>query len=341
MNTSAIVVNQPMSPTDWRDREWLITNGLGGYASGTLYGNLSRRYHGLFIPNLANPKGRHLLISRFAEEIVAGDVSATIGACTSNPDADPAFEVLRSFRLQGNTAHWRYQLGETVIEKSILMPHTQNTVCVRYRLLAGNAATLRLRPYLAFRRQDAPLNRDDHPSYAVTLIGDRCDISLAGSLLCLRVALRPASAIFVADALDVENRLLREQRRGHEHLELSHSPGYFKCELKPDTALSFIATTHGAERLDFDVDAAFDAEEQRLRAMAGAAVPGNEFAARLAEAADQFLVLPASRIEDAIIANAGGHELRSVFAGYHWFSDWGRDTMISLEGLMLCTRRYG
>jgi predicted glycogen debranching enzyme len=342
MSTHDILISHPESPATWRDKEWLITNGLGGYASGTLSGNISRRYHGLFVPNLSNPKGRHLMISRYVEEIVANGVVATIGDSITSPDSDSAFRVLRSFRLQGNTAHWRYQIGETAIERSVLMPHTQNTVCVRYRIISGGSVVLRLRPFVAFRRQDAPLIREQS-SFAVTLVANRCEIALDGVPLRLRLAVRPTAAIFVAEAMDVENSLLREQRRGHEHLEMSHSPGYFKCELRQDVPLSFIATTHGAERLDFDVDAAFEAEEQRLHAVhavSADADANDEFAGRLKKAADQFLVLPASRIEDAIVANAGGHELRTVFAGYHWFADWGRDTMISLEGLMLCTRRF-
>ena len=104
----------------------------------------------------------------------------------------------------------------------------------------------------------------------------------------------------------------------------------------------FVASTHGWDRLDFDATAVFDAERRRLDGLLALApqFAGDAFAEQLTMAADQFVVLPGSRVEENIMAQAEGSELRSIYAGYHWFTDWGRDTMISLEGLTLTTGRH-
>ena len=104
----------------------------------------------------------------------------------------------------------------------------------------------------------------------------------------------------------------------------------------------FVASAHDWDRMDFDAASVFDAERRRLDGLLALApqFDGDAFAEQLAMAADQFVVLPGSRIEENVMAQAEGSELRSIYAGYHWFGDWGRDTMISLEGLTLATGRY-
>ena len=102
-----------------RDREWLVTNGLGGYASGTVLGVPTRRYHGLFIPNLPHPEGRHLMIGRYDEELIAGDVRALLGGAdledgTTESDAGA---YLREFVLDGLTPTWRFEIGGSTVPR--------------------------------------------------------------------------------------------------------------------------------------------------------------------------------------------------------------------------------
>lgn len=343
MNVTDIVVDsQQFDLQQWQTKEWIITNGLGGYASGTLLGDLTRRYHGLMVANLANPKGRHLMISRYVEEIEVGETKAVIGAYRTSREQSAAenFRWIKSFRLSGNVAHWTYQVGDAVIEKSILMPHNQNTICVRYRLLTGTTAKLRLRPFFAFRRHDEPLVRDDGRRIAVTIVDQRYDFTHLDSQLVLRCQVRPATAVFTAASMDIVHHLAREHSRGNECDEHAHSPGHFDADINQNQPLAFMVTTHPHESLEFDIDAGFEAEARRMQAVLTNSGVTDPFAAQLVCAADQFLVLPASRIEETILANSSGHELRTVIAGYHWFGDWGRDTMISLDGLMLRTRRF-
>jgi predicted glycogen debranching enzyme len=332
-------------PAYLRDREWLVTNGLGGYASGTLLGIGTRRYHGLFVPNLAEPKGRHIMISRFDEEITCGARTVQLGGAEfldGRLETDVHRYLVR-FTLDATMPTWRYRCGDRVIEKTIVMPQYQNTLCVRYRLLEGPPVTLRLRPFAAFRRQDALLVHHDSFPFVFSYSQGRHELRRVDGALALRFGLRPAQGAFVCAERISRDVLYRvEQVRGYDHSENVFSPGYFAVELTADQPVSFVATTQGWEALDRDGDAAVEAERLRVERLLSIAPERARrgFAGQLVAAADQFIVLPGSRLEETLRAGAVGDEVRTVIAGYHWFGDWGRDTMISLEGLTLCTGRW-
>jgi predicted glycogen debranching enzyme len=237
---------------------------------------------------------------------------------------------------------WEYECAGRRIEKTVVMPHGRNAVCVRYRLLAGAPLTVLLRPYVAFRRQDAPLVRDVTPLRLVIATG-RHTLEMVDGPLALRFGMRPGPEVFVADERIDEAALYAVERdRGYEHLETLFSPGHFHVELQPGRAASFVASTEDWSSLELDGDAALEAETRRCERLVAAAPPAARegFAAQLVLAADQFVIRPGSRPEESVLAGAAGEEARTVIAGYHWFGDWGRDTMISLEGLTLCTGRH-
>jgi predicted glycogen debranching enzyme len=133
-----------------------------------------------------------------------------------------------------------------------------------------------------------------------------------------------------------------EASRGYDAVGSLWSPGYFRADLSADHGATLVASTESWDAIEaLDPDRARQAEGERRRrllAIAGSA-PGS-LESDLVLAADQFIITPAGRVEEAARARAAGEEVRTVIAGYHWFTDWGRDTMISLEGLTLCTRRY-
>src|SRR5262249_50993420 len=158
-----------------------------------------------------------------------------------------------------------------------------------------------------------------------------------------RFLLRPGPTSFVTEDRDESNFMYRIERdRGDPEFESAFSPGYLLANIRPNHPAVFIASVHAWERLDFDAPAVFEAERQRMRTLLSLApaVTDDPRAEQLAMAADQFIVLPGNRLDESVLAQASGGELRSIYAGYHWFGDWGRDTMISLEGLTLCTGRY-
>jgi predicted glycogen debranching enzyme len=332
-------------PAFLRDREWLVTNGLGGFASGTLLGIGTRRYHGLFVPNLTEPKGRYIMISRFDEEISVDGRSVRLGGAEfldGRLETD-VHRCLTRFTLDAMMPTWRFALGGRVIEKTIVMPQYQNTVCVRYRLIEGPPISVRLRPFAAFRRQDALLVHEEDWPFVFAYSHGRHEVQRTDGKLVLRFGLRPSRGVFVCDEEVGRDVLYRvEQVRGYDHSENVFSPGYFEVELAADAPVAFVATTQAWHALDIEGDAAVAAERariERLMAIAPAATRDG-FSAQLAAAADQFIVLPGSRLEETLQAGAAGDEVRTIIAGYHWFGDWGRDTMISLEGLALWTGRW-
>src|SRR5438093_1051316 len=143
-------------------REWLVTNALGGYASASVSGACTRRYHGLLIAALPAPLGRMVMLSHFGEEIVLPDESVIdfSGEEISEERLDlHSAECLSEFRLEAGMPVWRYQIHDCTIEKRLIMPHLQNTVYISYRLFCDHGMVrLRLRPAMHFREHEAPVS---------------------------------------------------------------------------------------------------------------------------------------------------------------------------------------
>src|SRR4051794_18676471 len=143
-------------------REWLVANGLGGYASGTVAGVITRRYHGLLIAALPAPLGRVVMLSHVAEQLrFADDHCVEIGGREQSGDGSDAHGTgyLTEFRLELGLPVWRYEVEGLVIEKRVFLPHMQNTVELSYELLSGaDRVELSVRPSVNFRAQEAPVS---------------------------------------------------------------------------------------------------------------------------------------------------------------------------------------
>jgi len=327
--------------------EWLVTNGLGGYASGTVAGPVTRRYHGLLVAALPTPLGRMVLLSHLWERVRLPD--RTVIVLTAE-DRAGALELagarnLIEFRLEDGLPVWRYDLGGIELEKRVLMPHGQNTVYVRYTLQRSHGSLrLTLRPSTPFRSHHAPVTEPLPGRPVITATEGRYEISAGESLPPLRFSLDADGAAFTVDERALPQVTYRiEAGRGYEAVGDLWSPGYFRLDLSADRPATLAASAESWPTLRaLDPTAAWAAEHERRRRLIAAAVPAAREgpAAELVLAADQFIVTPIGRVEDAARARAAGDEARSVVAGYHWFTDWGRDTMISLEGLTLTTGRH-
>lgn len=329
-------------------RQWLVTNGLGGYASGTISGAVTWRYHGLLVAALPAPFGRMTMLSHLAETLrLPGGRRVQFGGIEprSADDASPA-DFLREFSLEDQLPCWRYEVEGIRIEKRLMMPYLQNTVHLTYAFDGEPAGTrLELRPSVHFRMFEAsvatPLEPED---YEVSARGQRFEIR-DRSGRTLRLFLHPEDDVQLAHDGGRVRELVytHDAERGYDAKGKLWSPGRFSIALAPGQPVTLVASTEewhvAAALLPEEVLAAERARRLRLRQLAMPAVREGP-AAELVLAADQFIICPAGRVADATRARAAGDELRSVIAGYHWFTDWGRDTMISLEGLTLTTGRH-
>jgi predicted glycogen debranching enzyme len=327
-------------------REWLVSNGLGGYASGTVSGALTRRYHGLLIAALPTPFGRTVMLNFLLERLRWPDGRVSSLHDVTETGTGREFDASRhlvDFRVEAGLPIWVYEIEGVRFEKRILMPHLQNTTHIQYRLLSDDPVRLELRPFVAFRLHEAPVSHPVTAPYAVQALGDRFEIAPGGDLPPLRLFLFGDDKAFTITPESFEHAAyMLEQTRGYESSGDLWTPGYFRLRLSRETPGTLVASTESWDTIGaLQPDDLPHAETRRRARLIESArtVPPAGLPAELVLAADQFIITPAGRIEEAARARAMGDEVRTVIAGYHWFTDWGRDTMISLEGLALCTGR--
>ena len=328
-------------------REWLVTNGLGGYASGTVAGVITRRYHGLLVASLPAPLGRMVMLNHLLERVRLpdrrvvwlGDEDAVAGS-----NAADRTDHLVEFRLELGLPVWTYQIEGLTIERRVHMPHGQNTTHLTYRLLGGEGPVrLSLRPSIHFRAYESPVNDSPLFAYSVTAAGHHYEVSARPDLPVLRLGLHGHRAGLTLDEVgSAEVPYVMEKLRGYESVGSLWSPGYFRTDLIAGQPVTLVASTEPWEAIDaLSPTEGRQTEEDRRRHLLAIAGPlPDRLSSELVLAADQFVITPAGRAEEAARARAAGEHVRTVIAGYHWFTDWGRDTMISLEGLTLSTHRY-
>jgi predicted glycogen debranching enzyme len=329
-------------------REWLITNGLGGYGSGTISGMVSRRYHGLLIAALPTPFGRVVMLNHLAEylHLPGGKVIQIGGEEPSDAgDGEERRHYVREFRLECGLPIWTFEVEGFLIEKRLMLIHGQNTLHVTYRLLSGqDVARLQLRPSVQFRAHEQDVGEPIKDSYSLLIDARRYEVRSPALPHPLRLHVHDERTTFTYEGGNVrEIGYHTEAERGYHSRGALWSPGAFMIELRPNRAVTLVASTEEwTSILAFEPEEAFAADLARRERLIMTALPSVQDgpAAELVLAADQFIITPAGRVQDAARAKAAGDEVRTVIAGYHWFTDWGRDTMISLEGLTLTTGRY-
>lgn len=239
---------------------------------------------------------------------------------------------------------WSYHIGDVRLEKTLRMVHGQNTVHITYRMISGGQKRwLTLRPSVNFRLLEAPVSTPLASPYTLTIREETFEISSGDNLPSLRLAIHGKGTSLSIDREKIQEVVYRiEESRGYAARGDLWSPGYFSIELSEDNPVTLVASTESWDTIHAVTPefAAVAERSRRRRLIARSQACAREgFAAELVLAADQFVIVPAGRIDDTLRAHASGDEVRTVIAGYHWFTDWGRDTMISLEGLTLVTGR--
>src|SRR5436190_9396214 len=279
-------------------REWLVTNGLGGYASGTVPGVITRRYHGLLIAALGAPLGRTVMLSHVAEQVrFPGGRRVEIGGRERSGDVADAHGTgyLAEFRLEAGLPVWRYAIEDVLIEKRLFMPHMQNTVIVVYELVDAGAAgcvELVLRPSVNFRPQEAPVSEPLGAPYEFRSTGGEHEIIHPGqSLPSLRLKLWP-DATFVLKGKRLDNVLYPvEESRGYQARGDLWSPGYFRFALKTGERAALVGSTESCETMNVlaPMDAWGAERRRRVRLVAQAAQAARDrLGGEIVLAADQF-----------------------------------------------------
>lgn len=324
--------------------EWLLTNGLGGFACGNLANVPMRKYHSLLTAALPTPYGRTIMLN-FVEEIVTLSDQKQVKLSYLRGQAEGPIEshVPKEFRLENGLPIWVYEIDGVIIEKRLLLIYYQNTLHMSYTLKSDHSGvSIKWRPYLHFRANEQPVNvKIDNEAYVVHTQEHLFEIQCPGF-----PALRLHSASkspFTIDHLTAERVFYEmEAERGYESIGDLKSPGLFVTPLEYNTRVTLIASTEEWDTI-FSLnppDAWLTENLRKDSILTAAGFPLNSFAAKLALAADQFIINPTTRHHDMVRLQAQGAEVKSVIAGFPWFTDWGRDTMISLEGLTLTTNRF-
>jgi len=320
-------------------REWLVTNGLGGFASGTVAGLLTRRYHGLLVAALHPPLGRTLLVAKFDEAARCDGETCTLATNRwRDGTIDPqGYRRILRFFLEGTTPVWTFACADARLEKRIWMQQGSNTTYVRYELLRGGSSgplELELKALVNYRDVHGSTHAGDWRMSITPVERGLRVVAYDGAasfyLLSASAAAEPAHIWYRDFDLAVE------RCRGLEDREDHLFAGTFRARLAPGESVTLVLSTEPAPELDGRAAwQARQAHETELLARWAAVHPRASRAApawvrQLVLAADQFIVRRAF---------AGDGEGRSVIAGYHWFGDWSRDTMIAMPGLTLAAGR--
>jgi len=320
---------------DAEAREWLCVNGIGGFASGTVAGLLTRRYHGLLVAALQPPLGRTVLVSRAEETAEYRGVRRDLHVDRwADGAVGPAgHREIERFRLDGTTPVWTYALADALLEKRVWMEPGANTTYVAYRLARAAApVTLEVKVQVSYRNYHFTTRGDWAMRVDPVAAGVRVEAFEGAQPF---VVLAPGAAAEPAATWYYRLDLARERERGLDSQEDTLHAVTFRSTLPPGGAMALVCSAE--ETPDLDAGAAWrrrEAHEEEVLAgwratrPAGATEP--EWVTQLALSADQFLVnRPAMDVPDG----------KSVIAGYPWFGDWGRDTMVALPGLLLATGR--
>ncbi len=318
-------------------REWLVTNGLGSYASGTVSDILTRRYHGLLVAALEPPLGRRVLFAKLDTAATYHATTYDLGANRWRDDsiAPRGFEHLIRFRLDGTIPTWTYAIENAVLERRVWMERGADTTYIRYTLVDADApVTLALKAFA----NDRDYHSLTHAYDATGIEGLTSDRTRAR----IRLNAGGASWTLGVDCGTIDPvgvwyygfLLARERDRGLDYAEDHFYIATINATLSPGDSLTVVASLDRIDDLDGH-EALARARESDVNTLADFYQANTHhsdaprWVQQLALAADQFIV---SR-------DVAGNPGKTVIAGYHWFGDWGRDTMIALPGLTLTCGR--
>ncbi len=316
------------------EKEWLLTNSRGSYASGTVLGCNTRRYHGYLIASLRPPVERVVTVSNLLETVQRGGQRYEISNFEFSDRLHPqGYRFLKQFHQQDGV-HFEFELGDQMLRKSIYLSYEQDLVMVSYEFSGSDEETeldvmpmVALRDFHSLQSSSSPMEAELEDSVVTVHTLDP-----HGPAVHLYM---PEGQFHRGTDWWYAIRYRQEQRRGQHDYEDVWVPGSFRVKFRGEKRLVLVMqATAGWERhglMDLDLDSLIEDLRRRRRSLVEQAQVRDEYEESLVKAADRFIVRRQ-------IQQQG--ESASILAGYPWFADWGRDTFISLPGLLLCTRRF-
>ncbi len=331
------------------EKEWLITNGLGGYASSSVPGINTRKYHALLVAALDPPGNRTVCLSKLDEDILVGDDVFRLGSTEFHDVIYPeGYKLIKEFSVNP-FPKYNYELGNVQVNKTLFMPKNKNAIAITYKISNHNNsdATVRLYPLLTCRyyhtvvyQAKAPLNftlKSVNAQFQVTFQRPQATIICRSTEGAFKEGVNWLNHIHYRDEL----------MRGESDVDDCFQPGIFELKVPAGAEKEFAITcavSHESQQVQETMDAIGntitvikDLYNQELTQKSELLynfhhdhpqVPMTDWLNWILLAADSFIV-------------DNGIGKKAVIAGYHWFEAWGRDTFISLPGLMLVTGRYG
>jgi predicted glycogen debranching enzyme len=317
-------------------REWLVTNGIGGFASGTVSGLATRRYHGLLVAALDPPLGRTLLVAKL-EETAHYDGSPfplSSNRWVGGTVSPRGYVNLERFRLKGSCPVWTFACADARLEKRIFMRYGANTTFVQYSLVSATRPLhLDLRAFANYRDYHGATHAGDWQMQVGSLEHGLRVVAFEGAkpffILSATATSEPAHVWYRNFDLAMERERGLDDREDHLHV------GTFRVLLQEGESVTIVCTDELNTELSGDASYELNVARQQdlLKQWASSQPLAKEdpiWVKQLVLAADQFIVKRPLQDEPGAC---------SVIAGYHWFGDWGRDTMIALPGLTLATGR--
>lgn len=329
------------------DLEWLVTNGLGGYAASTITGTNTRRYHGLLVAALNSPRERIVLLSKVDEEIEAAGTVYYLGTNEYSPATihPCGFVHLEEFCLEDGLPRWTFRGGNWELQKQVWMAHGRNTVYISYTLTrATGPVRLTLRPLVNYR--------SFHDETKGRVNWDFLHVEEDERGCCILQAFEGAHPYVLRTVPPMEHIPTgvwywnffhrRERERGLDYTEDLYAPGVMRSQLAPGQTLVLVASAEPVDQVNLNWQQTREHEQARRRNLLEQSDlnEAREEIRQLVLAADQFIVQRPPLGTDPTPYAAPSPPSVTIMAGYPWFGDWGRDTMIAFPGLLLTTRRY-
>ena len=320
---------------DLIQREWIIANGIGGFAASTVTGANTRKYHGLLVAALTPPARRFLVLSKVDESIEFNGCKYPLYTNICDNYISDGYKRIESFEKK-YVPTYTYKIDDISIQKTISMQYGRNTVVILYNIKNGNYdSKLTLAPIINYR-DFHQVNKDTEFNLKEKISGTKVRIVVKNESQT-PFYMKCSEGTYIEHHNDIFYRMfyIEEEKRGFDPIENHAIPGRYEIELKPNEEknISFVFSLE--ENIDeIKAEDIIKQEEERLKKIVTDTGLINE------KAEDKELIEDFIITADSFIAYRPSFGLHTIIAGYPWFLDWGRDSLIAFEGLLLKTKRF-